>query len=273
MKTGRIRFLLVTIVLLVAACGGGTEGGGLFGTDASGNTVTTDGGGDGGDGGSLLDPAQPLPIREGLGTFNNYVWSIEMTTIGPTVAESSTTTEELSFNRDPESRISRTRTITTGPDIDGGQEESLTEIYQIELESCQWDGESWTHTLATNQQQEVLDAVQRLADVIIVPESAVVIAEETIAGIPATHYQFTVSGFGAESGALVTANQADYWLSASGVVLKYLLVLESWSGPTDDPNSTVYSVVVNAQLLSANQPIPVELSPDCLALPPEDAGS
>ena len=97
-----------------------------------------------------------------------------------------------------------------------------------------------------------------------------VIAAESVAGIPATHYQFSVSGFGAESGALVTANQMDYWLAdGSGVVLRYEMVIESRSGPTTDPAAEVYRIEGSAELLSANVFVPVELSPDCLAIPPE----
>jgi hypothetical protein len=261
----------IALVLVLAACSSDGGSGPLFSTDPSGNTVTTTDSSGNGDSGGLLDPAEPLPIREGLGTFDNYVWSIQMDTTGPTAGESSTTIEEWTFNRDPESRISRTRSITRGPEIEGGEEESLTEVYEVDGETCQWDGESWTHTVSTDQEQEVLEAVQRLADIVIVPDNPVVVGPESVAGIPATHYRFTVSGFGSESGALVTANQVDYWLSESGVVLRYMMVLESWSGPSDDPNSTVYRVDVRAELTSANVFVPVELAAECVALPPEDA--
>lgn len=268
MKHLRSAAVLLAATLLAASCSSDGGSGPLFGTDASGSpvttvpteTTTT----------APAAPAAPLPIREGLGTFDHYVWTIEVATTGPTAGESSVTTEEWTFNRDPESRISRTRSVTVDPESPE-PEESVTELYQVEGEACQWDGESWTHTVSTSQEQEVLDALQRLADVVIVPESPIVIGEETVAGITATHYRFSVSGFGAESGALVTANQVDYWLSAMGVVLRYEMNLESRSGPSDDPSATVYGVRVTAELLSADVPIPVELSPDCLALPPEDA--
>ena len=69
---------------------------------------------------------------------------------------------------------------------------------------------------------------------------------------PATHYRFSVSGFGADSGALVTANQIDYWLAdGTGVVLKYEMVIESRSGPTTDSTAEVYRMEGSAELLSA----------------------
>ncbi len=266
-----MRSLRVTVIvvgsLLVTACGSEGGTGPLFGTDASGATITTTG--TEATTTTVAAPRGPLPIQEGLGTFDNYEWRMAVATVGPTVAETSTNTVEWTFNRDPESRLSRMTTTATGPDIEG-VEESTTELYSVGNESCQWDGEAWTHTVATDQEQEVLDAVQRLFDIAIVPESPVVIGSETIAGIPATHFRFSVAGFGAESGALVTANQVDYWLADdTGAVVKYAATLESWSGPTDDPASTVYRLEASAELISANVFVPVELSADCLAIPPE----
>jgi hypothetical protein len=262
---GRLPITIVGAAVMLASCASDGGAGPLFGTDASGSTVTTTATGD-----TLAPTAlEPLPIQEGLGTFDNYVWHMAVTTVGPTAGESSGNIVEWTFNRDPKSRISRLTTTATGPDIEG-VDESTTERYTVEGETCQWDGETWTHTVTTDQQQEVLDAVQRLFDIAIVPESPANVGSEAIAGIPATHYRFSVSGFGAESGALVTANQVDYWLADdTGAVLKYTAVLESWSGPTDDPASTVYRVEATAELISANVFVPVELSPDCLAVPPE----
>ena len=270
MNHRRVPFALFAAMAILAACG--SEGGGvpLFGTDASGSTVTAPG-----DSGTT-DPTtpqglEPLPIREGLGTFDNYVWHMQLNTVGPTAGETTGNSVELAFNREAESNSSRITATQTGPDIEG-VDESVTERYAVAGETCQWDGEEWTHTLATDQQQEVLDVVQRLFDVVIVPESPGVVGTETIAGIPATHYQFTVSGFGAESGALITANQMDYWLAdGTGVVVKYQMVIESRSGPTTDPAAEVYRIEASAELISANVFVPVELSPDCLAIPPEDA--
>lgn len=266
----RIPFVMVATLVVLGACGSDGGAGPLFGTDASGSTVTLPG-----DvattGPTTPGPAAPLPIREGLGTFDNYQWRMQMNSVGPTASETSGTALEVSFNRDAESTITRTTTTQTGPDIEG-VDESITERYVVAGEVCQWDGEEWTHTLATDQQQEVLDVVQRLFDIVIVPESPVVIGSETIAGIPATHYRFAVSGFGAESGALITANQMDYWLAdGTGVVVKYQMVIESRSGPTTDPEAEVYRIEASAELLSANVFVPIELSPDCLAIPPEDA--
>jgi predicted small lipoprotein YifL len=263
----RTPLVLLAAILALTACGSDGGAGPLFGTDAAGSTVTVPGD----SGTTVAEALEPLPIREGLGTFDNYVWHMRLDSIGPTASETSGNTVELSFNRDAESSSTRTTATQTGPDIEG-VEESVTERYVVAGEVCQWDGDEWTHTLATDQQQEVLDVVERLFDVVIVPESPVVIGSDTIAGIPATHYRFSVSGFGAESGALITANQMDYWLAdGTGVVVKYQMVIESRSGPTTDPEAEVYRIEASAELLSANVFVPVELSPDCLAIPPEDA--
>ena len=128
-----------------------------------------------------------------------------------------------------------------------------------------------THQSATDQQREVLDVAQRLFDVTIVPDNPVEVGKEAIAGIPATHWRFSVSGFGSESGALVTANQMDYWVAdGTGVLLRYAMVVESRSGPTTDPAAEVYRVEASAELLSADTPVAITLSADCLAVPVEN---
>lgn len=269
---------LAGAVMLLAACSseGGTP---LFGSqpdggttvpgsnDSTGGTTANTGGTLPGGGGDTIDAvrSRPLPLREGLGTFDNYEWHMEMATVGPTAEETSTIVTDWVFNRDPESRISRTTSTETGPDIDGA-ETSITELYQVEGETCQWDGESWSRTTSTDQQQEVLDVAQRLFDVTIVPDNPVEVGVETVAGIPATHWRFAVSGFGSESGALVTANQMDYWVADNGVLLRYEMVIESRNGPTSDPNAEVYRVQASAILISANVPVPVTLSAECLAV-------
>lgn len=285
--------IAIGAALLLTSCSSDADGGSMFGTDASGSTITTTATTSSGQGTtagftsttsgttdttSAPDttttsgapvPAAPLPIREGLNTFDNYVWRMDFKTVGPTAEETSESTVEWAFNRDPTSRRTKTKTTATGPDIDG-VEETISEIYVVDGETCQWDGESWTHTVATDQQQEALEAVQRLLDVVLVPEDPVFVEPDTVAGIPASHYRFVVSGFGAESGALVTANQVNYWLAdGTGVVLRYRMVLESRSGPTTDPNAEVYRVEASARLISANELVPIRLHPDCLAVPPE----
>ena len=42
---------------------------------------------------------EPLPIREGLGIFDNYIWHMEVNTVGPTAGETSSNTSDWTFNR------------------------------------------------------------------------------------------------------------------------------------------------------------------------------
>lgn len=217
-----------------------------------------------GDLGGEAPTSRPLPLREGLGTFDNYEWHMEVSTIGPTADESLEMTTDWSFNRDPESNISRTSSTQTGPDFDT-PEITTQEVYSVEGDTCQYDGEAWTFTEATDQQREVLDVAERLFDFTLVPDNPVQVGQETIAGIPATHYTYTVSGFGSESGALVTANQMDYWVSNdTNVLLKYSSVVESRSGPTTDPEAEVYRIEASAELITFNQFVPIDLPGDCL---------
>ena len=112
----------------------------------------------------------------------------------------------------------------------------------------------------------MLDVAERLFDFTIVPENPVEVGKESIAGVPATHFRFSVSGFGQESGALVTANDMDYWVAdETGALVKYVLVVESRNGPTTDPEAEVYRVEASAELRSADLFVPIDLPVDCLA--------
>ena len=288
MKLSRIWIIVVALTLGAAACTSDTTSDPLFGTGASDDSQPTststpgggssDGGGnDGGDdpvGGQGDDPslddleqvaARPLPLREGLGTFNNYQWHMEVSTVGPTADERLDLVTDWSFNRDPESNLSRTNSTQTGPDFET-PEITTQEVYAVEGDTCQFDGESWTFEEATDQQREVLDVGERLFDFTLVPDNPVEVGQETVAGIPATHFTYSVSGFGSESGALVTANQMDYWVSNdTNVLLKYTAVVESRSGPTTDPEAEVYRIETTAELISANQFVPIDLPAECLA--------
>ncbi len=243
---------------------GGTAPGGEGGTvDVGGGQDDGDGGVDFGDLGAAT--SRPLPLREGLGTFNNYEWHMEVSTIGPTDTERLDLVTDWSHNNDPESNFSRTVSTQEGPDFET-PETTTQEVYTVEGDTCQFDGESWTFTGATDQQREVLDVAERLFDFTIVPENPIEVGQETIAGIPATHYRYSVAGFGSESGALVTANDMDYWVANdTNVLLKYAMVVESRSGPTGDPEAEVYRVQASAELISANTPVPITLPEGCLA--------
>lgn len=210
---------------------------------------------------------RPLPLYEGLGTFDSYEWRMEMRTVGPTEDETTEVVTKWEFNRDPEQRRSIVTTTQTGPDFDG-TETSTTEIRQVGGETCQReDGGDWSYTSATDQQQEILRVVQRMFDLTIVPESPVEVGKEAVAGIPATHWRYTVSGFGSESGAVPSANQVDYWLADdTGVLLRYEMELESRSGPSTDPTAEIFRVEASAQLVTANEPVEVRLPRACLAL-------
>jgi hypothetical protein len=235
-------------------------------TSTGGSTATTSGDFGFGDlpTGST-DAYRPVPVREGLGTLDNYEWHMELATVGPTTAERMSVVTEWSYNSEPLSHYSSITTTNEGPDYDG-VESSTTEIYRVENDTCQFDGEDWTYTGATDQQREVLDVAQRLLDFTIVPENPVEVGQESVAGIPATHWRYSVAGFGADSGALVTANQVDYWVANdSGILLSYSMVIESRSGPTTDTEAEVYRVETSMNLTSANTFVPIDLPSDCLA--------
>lgn len=280
MRTARTLAVTLTTLALVAAACNSDGGSQIFsdgGTPLPGDGIASDdgttGGGqqqggpsaDSGIGDRLAAASRPLPLREGLGTFDSYEWHMEMRTTGPTADERMEVVTDWNHNADPTSNSTRTVTTQEGPDFEA-PEITTQELYAVEGDSCQFDGESWTFTGATDQQREVLDVAERLFDFTIVPENPVEVAQETIAGIPATHYRYSVAGFGSESGALVTANDMDYWVANdTGVLLKYTMTVESRSGPSSDPEAEVYSVQASAELRSANEPVVITLPDACLA--------
>jgi len=280
MRLRRLVVLIGAFALLMSACS--SEGGNPIFGDTGGATTqpgsggqtqptTAPGGDDNGGGFDFGDAAsgsgeryRPLAIREGLGTFDNYEWHMELLTVGPTAAERTSVQTEWSHNAEPLAHYSSISTTQEGPDFDGA-ESSTTEIYRVENDTCQFDGEDWTYTGATDQQAEVLQVAQRLLDFTIVPENPIEVAQETVSGIAATHWRYSVSGFGSDSGALVTENQVDYWVANdTGVLLKYAMVVESRSGPSTDPEAEVYRVETSMDLVSANTFVPIDLPAGCL---------
>lgn len=263
MRPGRFVTAIAALALVAVSCGIEPEATGALTPALTGDTAD-----DTAEGASNLfgvsATPRPRPIRDGLNTFSGYEWQMEMATIGPTADETTTVSNDLGYSEALDATFTRARTVQTGPDFDGA-EETITELYAVAGETCQFDGEEWSYDSATSEQQDAVDFVTNLFDVTIVPDNPVEVGPETIGGMAATHYRFSVSGFGSVSGALVTANQVDYWVSNDNVLLKYELVLESRSGPESDPSSEVYRVEASAELVSADPSLQISLPPDCLA--------
>lgn len=212
----------------------------------------------------LAGVPRPLPIQEGLATFDTYVWRMEMHTVGPTAVDTSDTVIVLSADKPNDARL----TETTQAESDAEETyESTTTITQVGNEMCTFDGEDYQYQEYTAQEREMIDLTTNLIDAQVIPGAeAVLVAEESVAGIPAAHYRYTLSGLGQDSGAVVVTNEVHYWISLeSSVLLRYDLRAETRSGPTDDPAAEVFRVEATAELLEANGPVAIVFPSLCVA--------
>jgi hypothetical protein len=212
---------------------------------------------------------RPAPIQEGLATFDSYRFRFRVATTGGDEALDSTI--EIAYDGAADARELVTTVAQTGPDAE--DEPATQRTLTVGNESCSFDGETWSYQAITDQQREFLEATRRLFDITIIPENPALVGTEEVAGIPAAHYRFTLSGLGQESGALVSANDVDYWVAeGTNVLVKYAAIIETRDGPTTDPDAQVFRTEASAELLSADQPIAVELPAECLALRPPEGG-
>lgn len=213
---------------------------------------------------------RPAPIQEGLATFDSYRFRLRVATTGGEEALDSTI--DIAYDGAADARELVTTITQTGPDAEG--EPASQRTLTVGNESCSFDGESWSYEAVTDQQREFVEATRRLFDITIIPENPVLVGTEEVAGIPAAHYRFSLSGLGQDSGALVTANDVDYWVAeGTNALVKYLAVIETRDGPTTDPDAQLFRTEASAELLSADEPVAVELPAECLELRPPEGGS
>jgi len=260
----RTRTTILPAVLLIAAACGGTGGNPLNPTTAAPGGTTQPGGGPANTAATGGYEA-PVPVNQGLATFDAYVFEIRFVSAGPDPGSRSSTRIATELDRASDSRRVTTEISQEGPDLDEPASSSQ-EVLTVGNESCSYDGESWSYSGGTAQEREILDLAQGQLDLVVTPASPVEIGRGAIAGIPAINYSFTPAGFGAGSGAITDISLAEYWVSIDGnVLLKYDLVAESRDGPTDDPNTMTFQVEIHMELIDTVGPGTVTLPADCLA--------
>jgi len=268
-------WIVLALSLVATACGDGA-GNPVTTTGTSGTTGTTStgGGGTSTTAGTTVPetttttapagPRLPVPIREGLASFDAYVFIITVISAGPGDDERVDTTTRSEYDRATDSRIVVTDTFQSGPDFDP-PEETRQRVRSLGNRTCTHDGDAWTYTEATAQEREILDLSERQVDLVVVPESPVEVGTGEIAGIPAIHYTFTPAGLNPESGALTDVSVAEYWVAVDGnVLLKYDLVAESRDGPRDDPGTMTFTIEIHMELIDTIGPGEVNLPAACL---------
>jgi len=261
----RTRISILSTVLLIAAACGGSGGNPLNPTTSGGSDGTTQPGGGTTTTAAPGGPNTPVPIQQGLATFDAYVFVTAFLSTGPDPTQRSETTIRTEFDREADSRRVVTDIFQDGPDFDEPAM-STQEVLTVGNESCTFDGETWAHDEGSSQEREILDLAQGQLDVVVTPASPVEIGRGEIAGIPAINYSFTPAGFGAESGAVTDISFAEYWVSIDGnILLRYDLVAESRDGPSDDPDTQTFYVEIHMELVDTIGPGAITLPAECLA--------
>jgi len=205
-------------------------------------------------------PANPVSINEGLSSLNSYEMTINYKSIGPDPAESSTTVMEMQRSNDQNARYTHyTETSVKA----GGGDPSNTEssIYQIGNDQCDGSGTDWTWTTQLPNQTEMNGLVQNMFSLTPLIDNPTFVAPETVNGIASNHFTFKVSGLGAKSGAVVDADQGDYWLAVDGqYIVKYTLVLQTSMGP----EAGVMHQEISIEMTQVNQPVNIAFPQTCL---------
>lgn len=209
-------------------------------------------------------PVVPVPLREGLASFDAYVFAFSVVTSGPSADERTESTNRLEYDRATNSRLTVSDTTQTGPDFEEPQV-TTERVRTVGNITCTNDGTEWTYSEVSDQEREMSQLAQRLIDFVPVVENPIEVGRGEIAGIPAIHYTFTPSGLGQTSGAITEVSTAEYWVSIDGaVLLSYHLVASSRSGPTDDPATQVFTLEVTADLVDTIGPGELSLPQKCL---------
>ena len=210
---------------------------------------------------TTLSP-RPVPLREGLASFDTYEFTLTLLTAGPTQGESNQMAMTIRSDAAAKRRhMTVEATVTT---VEDGPSTTTTDTIQVVDDACTYDGDAWTYEKLSPQQRELADIVSSLMDIAFATDDGILVETGTVAGLPARHYRYSLPGLGQESGALVVENQVDYWVSDDGnVLVRYRAVIETRSGPSTDPASEILGIETTTELVSVNQPLTIELPADC----------
>jgi hypothetical protein len=168
----------------------------------------------------------------------------------------------MEIQRSRDTDASYTHMIITVADKQGGDPNtSDSNIYRIGNDQCSGSGEDWTWTSLAPNEAEMMDIIKNMLGLTPLIDTPTFVAKETINGISSNHFTFKVSGLGVSSGAVVTANQGDYWLAIDGqYIVKYILILET----SMDPQTNVLHEEISIEMNQINQPINITFPQACL---------
>ncbi|MCB0981346.1 MAG: hypothetical protein KDB17_11915, partial [Ilumatobacter sp.] len=132
--------------------------------------------------------------------------------------------------------------------------------------SCSFDGEEYSSTAANPMDADFGTVLSGVFDIVIPAGNAQLVGEETVAGVAAQHYSFTIQGLAAGSGGQVEQNQGDIWVAKDGgYLLKYQVTTALRTAPQGSAGAEVFRLTLTLELTSVNQPVSVQMPAACPA--------
>lgn len=231
--------------------------------------IRGDGGGGGGGGGGAATNSLTTPILQGFASLNSYEWTLAVNTVGPTEQDRTDATTGGSIDNANDIRhltMNSTSVASDSPD----PSTSSTESWRSSEMSCSFDGDEYTSDAANPFEADLNSVLAGVFDVVIPAGNATLVGDDTVAGVAAKHWTFTIQGLAAGTGAQVEANQGDLWVAADGgYVLKYQVNIAMRSGAAGTPGAEAYTMNLLFQMTSVNQPLAIQMPAAC---PPPGTG-
>ncbi len=219
-------------------------------------------GDNGGGGGGAAAGTLSTPILQGLSSLDSYEWKVSTVSVGPGAADRSEENGNGASDSQANLRYQKMASNSTSADDPAGSQ-SVTETWRTADMTCTFDGEEYTSDAANPFVSDMGTVLAGVFDIVIPQGNAKNVGSETIAGVAADHYTFTIQGLGAESGAQVEANSGEVWVAKDGgYLLKYQVTASLRS---DAASSEVSSLTLTLELTSVNQPVNIQVPAACPA--------
>lgn len=212
-------------------------------------------------------PDLPIGLRQGLASLNSYRMKVEIIADGPTDKDKNHQSMLIEYDQKTDATHMHSENLTSSAD-DPEEERGSADTYKIGALSCSLSGDSSDETSEIEETnplvKEMTETMPNLIDMTLYVEKPVPAGEETINGVKARHYTFTVSGLGKKSGGQATQSAGEYWVAVDGQYLvKYAVVMEMRSAPAGNTAAQVVHSEIRIELTDINQPITITMPPEC----------
>lgn len=222
--------------------------------------VAGSGGDDGGGGGGASEGTLSAPLIQGMASLDSYEFRISSVTVGPNSADRSEMTATGAADKAAELRHQTSTSSSTSAD-DPEPSSSTSESWMTADLTCSFDGEEYTSEAANPIGTDFGSLLSGVFDIVIPSANSSKVGDDTVAGIAADHYKFSIKGLGADSGWLVDTNEGEVWVAKDGgYVLKYVVNV---SMRADAQSSEMYSVQLTLEFTSVNQPVTIQVPAAC----------